>query len=175
MRITKVLVLAVVLGFSGVSSTAGENDTRWQQIKSAYVYKFSGYVDWPDAHRDERFTIGVLGENPFGSALFALGRRTFDGKPVAVRQIASVSEASSCHVLLISDSERGRLDEIVTALDGQSVLTVSEIDGFLEAGGMIQMMVHKNKVRFSINLNAARRASLDVHAPLLALARHVIQ
>ncbi|TDI34759.1 MAG: DUF4154 domain-containing protein, partial [Acidobacteria bacterium] len=39
----------------------------------------------------------------------------------------------------------------------------------------IQLMVHKNKVRFSINLIAARQAKLNIHASLLALARHVIQ
>jgi len=179
-RISKVLVLAVLfaLGFAGGSSTAGENETRLQQIKAAYVYKFAGYVDWPAPPREERaaaFTVGVLGDNPFGSALFALESRTYGDEPVAVRQIASVAEASSCHVLLISDSESGRLEEIVAALHGQSVLTVSEIDGFVEAGGMIQLMVHKNKVRFSINLIAARQAKLNIHASLLALARHVIQ
>ncbi len=179
MRISKVLILAVLfaLGFAGGSSTAGENETRLQQIKAAYVYKFAGYVDWPETSREERpaFTVGVLGDNPLGSALFALESRTYDGGPVAVRQIASVAEAISCHVLFISESETQRLDEIVARLHGQSVLTVSEIDGFVEAGGMIQLMVHKNKVRFSINLIAARQAKLNIHASLLALARHVIQ
>jgi len=178
-RIRQVLVLAVLfmLGFAGTSSTEAENDSRLQQIKVAYVYKFSGYVEWPETHREDRpaFTVGVLGDNPFGSALFALESRTYDDKPGAVRQIASVAEASSCHIPLISDSERGKLDEIVAALHAQSVLTVSEIDGFVEAGGMIQLMVHKNKVRFSINLNAARQAKLDIDARLLALARQVIQ
>jgi hypothetical protein len=50
-------------------------------------------------------------------------------------------------------------------------LTVSDIDGFAEAGGAIQFVVQENRVRFVVNLEVATQNRLRVSAKLLALAR----
>jgi hypothetical protein len=50
-------------------------------------------------------------------------------------------------------------------------LTVSDMDGFAEAGGAIQFVVQENRVRFVVNLEAVTQRKLRVSAKLLALAR----
>jgi hypothetical protein len=61
--------------------------------------------------------------------------------------------------------------EILGSLQGFSVLTVSDIDGFAEEGGVIQFVIEEDRVRFVINLEAASRAKLKINSKLLALAR----
>ena len=52
-------------------------------------------------------------------------------------------------------------------------MTVSDIDGFAEAGGLMQFVIEENRVRFLVNLDVAKQSKLRVSAKLLALA-HVV-
>ena len=51
------------------------------------------------------------------------------------------------------------------------MLTVSDLSGFLDEGGMIQFLSEDNHVRFAISVNAASHARLKVSSKLLSLAR----
>ena len=53
------------------------------------------------------------------------------------------------------------------------MLTVAEQDTFLNDGGVIRFLNENNKVRFSVNLEAARAANLTISSELLKLAREV--
>ena len=50
------------------------------------------------------------------------------------------------------------------------VLTISEIRGFADAGGAIQLFRDKDRIRFRINRDAARDRGLTLSARLLDLA-----
>ena len=52
-------------------------------------------------------------------------------------------------------------------------MTVSDLDGFAEAGGVMQFVMQENRVRFVVNLDAATQGKLRVSAKLLALAQVV--
>jgi len=74
-----------------------------------------------------------------------------------------------CHILFVADSERKRLPEILNGIRGASVLTVSDLDRFLESGGIIRFYMEGNKVRFQINNDAAKRVGLKISSKLLRL------
>ena len=57
------------------------------------------------------------------------------------------------------------------AFKGHSVLTVGEQEGFAVRGGIVNLTKEKNKVRFEINLDAAKRAGLKMSSQLLKLAK----
>ena len=65
------------------------------------------------------------------------------------------------------------LESVIVDTDtrGLSILTVSELDRFVQAGGMIQFVIEGNKVRFEINDQAAREANLRISSKLLSVAR----
>jgi YfiR/HmsC-like len=50
---------------------------------------------------------------------------------------------------------------------------VADTDGFLDAGGMIQFLYEKGRVRFGINMDATGQARLKVSSKLLSLAKVV--
>jgi hypothetical protein len=56
---------------------------------------------------------------------------------------------------------------------GKSILTVGETEMFTRQGGIINFITVDNKVRYEINLDAARRADLDISSKLLRLAKIV--
>ncbi|PYV15768.1 MAG: hypothetical protein DMG21_14080 [Acidobacteria bacterium] len=62
---------------------------------------------------------------------------------------------------------------MVGNLNGSSALTVGESAGFAGLGGVINLTVEENKLRFEVNLDAAERAGLKISSKLLSLARIV--
>lgn len=85
-------------------------------------------------------------------------------------KLSSLAEATNCHIVFISTSERNRLPEILLSLKGTSVLTVGEMNHFAVSGGMINFVRKGNKIRFQINREEATKAGLKISSKLLSLA-----
>jgi hypothetical protein len=165
------LMMAVAL-FIVLSAHGQQRPTRYQ-VEATYLYNFSQFVAWPSTASNS-FNICVLGQDPFGPALAnILDDETVAGKTVAAKRIPSAEQAVSCRVLFISTSESGRLKEILAALGGASVLTVSDLPEFTQSGGMVQFLLVEDRVRFEVNLAAAERAGLTLSSELLKVATTV--
>jgi len=76
-------------------------------------------------------------------------------------------------MMFIAESEERRIPELLRVVKGSPVLTVGDVDGFAEAGGMIGLINADNRVQFEINNEAAQRANLKISSQLLRLARLV--
>ncbi|HWL62526.1 MAG TPA: YfiR family protein [Steroidobacteraceae bacterium] len=53
------------------------------------------------------------------------------------------------------------------------VLTVSDIPGFIAGGGMVELVIESDSVRFDVNLRALRAQSIRLPPQVLSLARQV--
>ena len=147
------------------------------QVKAAYLFNFLKFVEWPaDAFTDSLapIVIGVVGDDPFGGALpeVVIGK-TVQGRDLVIRKYHASENLRGASILFISASEKKRLPQILTSLRGASVLTVADMDGFLDEGGMIQFLFEDDRVRFAIDVGAASRARLKISSKLLSLARMV--
>jgi hypothetical protein len=155
---------------------AQEAPTEYQ-VKAAYLFNFLKFVEWPGdplADTHGRWVIGVVGDNPFGDELTQIvSGKTVQGHELLVRRFQSSEDLHACHVLFISASEKKRLPSILAALGGSSVLTVGDMDHFIEFGGMIQFVMEEKRVRFAIDVGASSQAGLKVSSKLLSLARTV--
>src|SRR6266404_1267081 len=88
---------------------------REYEIKAAYLYNFINYINWPEQALPPAggtITIGVIGENPFGSALAPLAGKRIKGRTLAVKECSSLAEAANCQIVFISPSEKQKLEEI---------------------------------------------------------------
>lgn len=171
MRLFCKLMMAVPL-LTASSARAQQRPTQYQ-VEATYLYNFSQFVVWPAsaATAVNSFNICILGQDPFGPALANIfADETIAGKSVAARRIPTPQEAANCRVLFISSSESGRLKEILTILQGASVLTVSDLPEFTRRGGMVQFLLVEDRVRFEVNLAAAERANLTLSSELLKVA-----
>ena len=89
---------------------------------------------------------------------------------MAARRVAAPEDAANCRVLFMNASKDAQLGNILSALGTSAILTVSDMPGFTRGGGMIQFVIDGNRVRFEINLAAAKRAGLNLSSQLLKLA-----
>jgi YfiR/HmsC-like len=144
------------------------------QVKAAFLYHFTKFIEWPAAAMQGDIVIGVLGEDPFGPAIdFLFDDKELRGKRFRVQRFSNAADARSCHILFFSVPNPHELKKELDALSGAPVLTVGDNDDFLRAGGMIYLFVDKNKIHFDVNLAMARRSQLTLSAALLRLARNV--
>ena len=170
--IVLLLGLIFAIGFNG---RAQDSQPTEYQIKAAFIYHFAEFVDWPTqafADASSPMVIGVLGENVFGTDLEQIiNGKAIKGHQLQFKEFKSVTEVTNCQVLFISPSEKSHLPKILAALQGANVLTVSEkTDDFTKDGGMINLKIIDNKIRFEINNDAAKKAGLTISSKLLSLA-----
>jgi hypothetical protein len=165
------VLLATLLAASAPQERAAPE----YEIKAAFLYNFAMFVELPpSAFSDPRsaFVIGVVGRDPFGPVLEESFRgKHVGGRPIAIKRVPDVKELGSCHLVFIPASERETTPRILGSLKGTSTLTVGETDGFAASGGCIGFYAEGRKVRFEINLQAAKGAGLKVSSKLLRLAR----
>jgi len=147
------------------------------EIKAVYLVKFVQFVDWPSsafAAAESPLVIGVLGTDRFGRVLDDVANgEVINGHRVIVRRYRNVKEIEGTQVLFIATSEAAHLHSILAALKGQTILTVSDIEGFSYNGGIVRFLMENNKVHFCINVDAAKRANLQISSKLLQLAEIV--
>lgn len=160
-----------------VQSAAADSPVPEFQLKAVYLVKFLDFVDWPPsafAQTNSPIVIGVLGTDHFGKSLEeASDGDVVKAHHVVVRRLNSIKEAADVQVLFIDSSESSRLRSIMPELEGKDILTVSDIDTFCQRGGIVGFVTENKKVRFRINVNAAKRADLQISSKLLELAEVV--
>jgi hypothetical protein len=155
----------------------GQEVSREYQLKAIFLYRFAQFVDWPETafpSPNSPLIIGVLGPDPFGGYLEAAVRNErIRKRRLSVQHFQRSQDARHCQILFISASESERLEKIQAELAGRSILTVGETEGFALRGGMIQFITERNRIRFLINLKAAKAEHLQISSKLLELAEVV--
>jgi uncharacterized protein DUF4154 len=168
------LLILLLLLLGARRASAQSSAVPEYQLKATFLFQFTQFVEWPAqafSASESPLTIGILGQDPFGSFLDDTIRdENINEHPLVVERYARLEDVRNCHLLYISRAEAGRIHEIVAALNGRSVLLVSDAEGFADGGGMIQFVRQQNKMGLRINLSAARSANLTISSKLLRLA-----
>lgn len=166
-RILIALTLVLPLGL------AAQSPPSEYQLKAAFLLNFARYAEWPSLPPGV-LRICLLGRDPFGAALSSLEHRQVQGRDVRVVLLGSVAQAGTCQVLFISDSEERRTGTLLRSLEGSPVLTVSDMEGFVDDGGGIGFVLVDDRIRFDINNPVIQREGMKLSAQLLRLARRVV-
>jgi len=155
--------------------------SREQQLKAAFLYNFTKFVEWPArsfASPHDPIVIGVLGHSPFAAALgLALDQtvagRSVNGRGVIVKRVDTAEEAAATHLLFVPTPDEAQFEQIRATIEASPVLTVGESSSFARLGGAINFVVEGDKVRFEISTAPAERAGLRISAQLQKLAKLV--
>ena len=167
------LALTVCAMLISLATTAAQIKPSEYDVKAAYILNFGKFVrhgtDVPPQRKS--FEICVIGQDPFGRTLDQLtANESIGGRAVRVSRLAQLPRTEPCDVAFISQSEGKRLEQDLEALRPTETLTVSDAPDFLERGGMIQLLLVSNHVRFAVNLGAVRRTNLVLSSDLLRVA-----
>jgi hypothetical protein len=168
-------MLAAFCAVAMCGSAAAEPRTaagEWQ-IKSAFLYNFTRFVEWPDAALPapaQPIVIGVLGEKELAQELGAIvAGRNVNGRSIEVRAVRTVAEARATHLLFVTAAQESRYAAMRSELADSPVLTVGESPAF-SVTGAIGFVQEGEKLRFEINVDIAERSNLKISSQLQKLA-----
>jgi YfiR/HmsC-like len=144
-------------------------------VKAAMLFNFAKFVEWPESAFDNpqaSIVFGIIGDQRLGFDLqrVASGEKV-QGRSIVIRNMRFGDDLRGCHILLVGASERQHTTQILAGLQAVHVLTVSEIDGFADAGGAVEIVMEGDQARFVVNLDVARQRNLRVSAKVLSMAR----
>jgi hypothetical protein len=175
---TVVLALVVTLGVFGIPDAGAQAEDRAleQRVKAAFLYRFADFVVWPDsafAKPDSPLVIAVASAEGIAEHLRSItSGRPVGGRPIEIRRVGPSDPVPAAHILFISGSDRARMRELLRTAPRNS-LVVTEVEGALEQGSVINFVIAEDRVRFEISLDSAEKRGLRLSSRLLAVARSV--
>jgi hypothetical protein len=175
---TRLRLIAFAIG-GLLAAEAGRvyaQDVTEVSLKGAFIFNFARFTEWPSESLPANAAVSacVVGDHGVGEALKrSVSGQKLNGRAIVVSILEPNGPLPSCHFLYVSGVARTRLAEIVYGVHDAPVLTVSDDDTFIKAGGMIQVFIESGKMRFRINPKSAKRAKLQLSSRLLALAELV--
>jgi hypothetical protein len=149
--------------------------TREYQVKAAFVFNFTQFVEWPEsafASSDAPFVIGIIRHDPFDGALEnAMNGKSVGRHTISVKRFDSADDINACQLLFVPTECDDSLGPIFDKVGKSPVLTVGETDAFMAAGGQFRFYIDGNRVRFEVDPDTIDSAGLKVSAKLMKLAR----
>ncbi|MDO9103459.1 MAG: YfiR family protein [Methylovulum sp.] len=168
-------LLACLLVWVCMVAPVFADGTKEQQVKVSFIYNFAKFITWPPSARaGGPFIICVVGEQPLSGNIGLLQARDLNDRTIEVRTVTKPG-LGDCHILFIGEDEGQRLPDLLQDIAAQPVLSISDLPDFALVGGIIGMKVIDDRVRFEINLAAARKVGLTINSQLLKLATKVLQ
>ncbi|MFA5265659.1 MAG: YfiR family protein [Opitutaceae bacterium] len=174
-------LLFVILASLPQASIAGDAKSETvivkeaKVVKAAYIYNFAKFIDWTNEDGVDTSTtpivICVVGDDPVGSELDEITSLQAKGRSISVLHIKSQDKIPHCHILYIGASEQPQVELLLQQVSNSEVLTVSDLPGFAERGGMIGFASKRGRVQIEINVPRARSVGLRINSKLLEIAR----
>lgn len=161
----KFWLILSLFSFTAVSH-AYESEDRLQGL---LIGKMAQFINWQNAN-DDQFVIAVLDES-FANLLQSLYANTkIKNKQVTIKHISQIEQLTQGDVLYISNINPAELENILALAKQQNILTVSNMRGFAERQGMVQIYFVSQKPRLRINLDSTRQANLQIQSTLLQIS-----
>jgi len=169
---------AVIAALSGLlvvlATTAPVRAQSEDTLKSQFILNFARFTTWPSAafaSPSSPLVVGFVGAPELANVFEKLATgKNINGRELKAKKFDSAAALDdSCHVVVAAPGPLGRA--VAAKVKGKHVLLVGQDAGFLEAGGIINLIVDGGKISFEINLAPAHAASLELDPKLKTLAK----
>lgn len=143
-------------------------------LKAAFILNFAKFTEWP-ALDDGTLVVCVASDEPVATALQDLrSTATLDSRTVKIRLLPSSDHAlNGCQIVFIGSQNPRLASALLEEAARGAILTVSDAARFAEWGGMIELFIEKDRMRFAVNVDAVTRSKLRLSSRVLGLAKIV--
>lgn len=178
LKYLKILTLFALLIITGSIKMAWSGDiySKEYDIKAAYIYNFANFVKWPNKvfeSEDSPIILVILGKNPFQDATDTINGKDVRGRKLLISSITTIDKIDKCHILFISSSEKDHLQDILSKIAKKALLTIGDTKHFGYQGVMINMFKCDDRIKYEINLKAAKVSKIKISSQLLKMAKIV--
>jgi hypothetical protein len=148
------------------------------EVKMGFIYNFARFVTWPkEAFNDSDDTLNFcfFSDHPAAGVLFKLNGQTVQNRKVTVRKIESDVIKGTCQILFFGTDDETFIRRALATIRGKHILSIGEVNGFAQMGGVINFFNQNNRLRFEINRDATKRENLKFSAQLLQAAQRIVK
>ena len=180
-HVTVMILMTVLctlnLGSTGILSHPPQQDMDYtQELKAVFIYNFTKYMNWMDSEPSGTFDIAVVGKSEIVDPLRLISqKRRVNQKDIQIKYFENADEINGCHILFIPETARSQLNRIINKIQDKNTLIISEIDGALSRGVMINFLIVKDRIKFEINLKSMKKSGFQPSSELLKLAVRIIE
>ena len=168
------MAICILLTLGPSNAFAQNQPTSEYQLKAAFIYNFTRFVDWPAnafSSSDGPFVIGVLGDERFSTYIEELVKgEKLGGRSISVQRYGA-GQIGRCNILFVSGTEASKIKNQLPGLNRRGTLTVSDASNFAKWGGIIRFFKEENKLRLQINIDEAKSSQLTISSKLLSLSK----
>ncbi len=145
------------------------------KVKTAFLYNFVKFASWPDdvfsTNGDTALIIGIYGNKAYRNILDALQGKDVKGKNIVVQMVNRMDEIKKVHMLFVLNNGVLNQKKLCESLKNEPILTVDDkLDDTTKPNCVMGFYIDNNKIRFSVNLEAAQRAGVSLSSQLLSFA-----
>jgi YfiR/HmsC-like len=158
---------------SCISFAVAQSQDKESNLKAAFIYNFTKYIDWENNDADNNFIIGILGTSEIDEPINSIARTSFiKNKRIIVKRFSKVEDIGYCHILFVPGNSRIPIQSVLEKVEkvDKGVLIISEEPGLARLGSGINFVRNNDKLKFEININALNSAGLKASSQLLKLA-----
>ena len=157
---------------------AGQDASRESELKAAYMYNFSRYIEWPEdafASATAPFVIGIVGVSAVEPHLATVAAtKTIRNRAIRSVRITQAEQAAGCHMVLIGTQADPKLqNDVLAAMAGKPILLVSEGPFSAVAHGGQHFVIQQNRLRVQTNSEQVRKRGLKISSKLLQVVEDV--
>lgn len=169
------LRIALLLLFIFPSDFALSSDIE-NRVKAAFLYKFCGYIEWPESvftAPNQPIVIGVSGSDELAEDVrLTVAGRMVNGRTFEVKRIRRGDDVQNLQVLYIGRDSRRVLEDFIDPDVAWPILTITD-DEKSSVLGIINFVVPDTRVRFLIDNQRANEVGLKISSQLLWIASQV--
>jgi len=170
------LALALQCFVSPAWAADGSGNLEYR-VKAAYLFNFASYVEWPAANGTQAnspIVVGFIDAPEIADELSKLSSgHMVRNRPVEIKLIKPGEPLAGVQILFLGRQGNKRLKQLLDGLHSQPVLTVSDAQGGLSDGSIINFLPVDDRIRFEISLANAERIGIKINARLLSVAQRI--
>ncbi len=143
-----------------------------EKYKSVFTLNFIRYIGWTEATKQGDFVIGVIKNKRVAEWLTnqSAGKK-FGYQNVVIKEFKSVDELIDCQVVFVGAAANySRYAETIKGKVGKSTLIITETEGAINHGSIINFVIRDNNLKFEISNANATAAGLSISSKLENMA-----
>jgi hypothetical protein len=173
-RSWRLLLLLPLLLAASPQQRSADTDTR-AMLQANYIYNIAKLVEWRDpAMRSGNFVVGIIGgSNVYEELIKKYSTKTIGKQPLEVMKLPRTADVQRCHILFVAATDLALLPDIYRNLKGRPVLVITEYQGALDDGAVVNFVNADNTLKYEISIRNASAHQLEVGSTLKQLALRV--
>lgn len=140
-----------------------------------FVYNFTKYFDWPESTKTNDFVIQVLGHTSVYEELVKIASdKKVGAQDLVIKKVATPEDINTCQMIFIGHWQSRHLPVIIDKVGLNPTLIITEMEGLLDSGSVINFVIRDGKIKFEMNASNATKQQLKIDLRIRELAYKVI-